>query len=94
MNPFIVSFLMTLIIRIENYYKKLISLAQENAERRLVISGVNTTNCGLRSLRYHANKLCNFLPDNVRVSASLAAFKIALKTLHLNNECCSFCDKC
>ena len=34
------------------------------------------------------------MPDNVRVSASLAAFKIALKTVRLDNKCCSSCDQC
>ena len=63
-------------------------------KRRLVIPRVNTINCGLHSFRYHASKLWNLLPDNVRVSASLAAFKIALKTVQLDNECCSFCDQC
>ena len=42
---------------------------------RLVILRVNTTNYGLHSFRYHASKLWNLLPDNVRVSASLAASK-------------------
>ena len=49
----------------------------------------NPTNCGLHSFRYHASKLWNLLPDNVRVPTSLAAFKIALKTVQtvqLNNE--------
>ena len=59
-------------------------------KRRLVILRVNTTNYGLHSFRYHASKLWNLLPDNVRVSTSLAAFTIALKTVQLNNECCSF----
>ena len=63
-------------------------------KRRLVIRRVNTTNYGLHSFRYHASKLWNLLPDNVRVSTSLAAFKIALKTVQLDNECCSFCDQC
>ena len=36
----------------------------------------------------------DIMPDNVRVSTSLAAFKIALKTVQLDNECCSFCDQC
>ena len=35
---------------------------------------------------YHASKLWNFLPDNVRVSIFLAAIKIALKTVQLDNE--------
>ena len=34
------------------------------------------------------------MPDNVRVSASLAAFKIALKTVRMDNKCCSSCDQC
>ena len=63
-------------------------------KRRLVILRVNTTNYGLHSFRYHASKLWNLLPDNVRVSTSLAAFTIALKTVQLNNECCSFFDQC
>ena len=33
------------------------------------------------------------LPDNVRVSTSLAAFKNALQAVHLESECCSFCDQ-
>ena len=57
---------------------------------RLIIPRVNTTNYGLHSFRYHASKLWNILPDNVRVSTSLAAFKIALKTVQLDNERCSF----
>ena len=61
---------------------------------RLVIPSVNTTNYGLHSFRYHASKLWNLLPDNVRVSASLAPFKIAQKTVQLDDECCSFCDQC
>ena len=60
---------------------------------RLVIPGVNTTKYGLHSFRYHASKLWNLLLDNVRVSTSLAAFKKALQTVHLENECCSFCDQ-
>ena len=63
-------------------------------KRRLIILGVNTTNCGLHSLRYHPSKLCNLLPENVRVPTSLAAFKIALKTVQVDNECCSFYDQC
>ena len=39
------------------------------------------------------SKLWNLLLDNVRVSTSLAAFKKALQTVHLENECCSFCDQ-
>ena len=50
-------------------------------KRRLVVPRVNTTNYGLHSFRFHANKLWNLLPDNVRVSTSLAAFKMALKTV-------------
>ena len=49
------------------------------AKGRLVIPDVNTTN-------YHPSKLRNLLPENVRVSTSLAAFKIALKTVQLDNE--------
>ena len=41
------------------------------------------------SFRYYASKLWNLLPDNVRVSTSLAAIKIALKTVQLDNEWCS-----
>jgi len=48
-------------------------------KRRLVIPGVNTTNYGLHSFRYHASKLWNFLRDNVRVSTSLAASKMHYK---------------
>ena len=59
-------------------------------KRRLVIPRVNTSNYGLHSFRYHASKPCKFLPDNVRVSTSSASFKIALKTVQLDNECCSF----
>lgn len=55
---------------------------------------VNTTNYGLHSFSYHASKLWNLLPGNACVSTSLAAFKIALKTVQLDNECCSFCDQC
>ena len=51
---------------------------------RPVISRVNTTNYGLHSFRYHASKLWNLFPDDVRVSTSLAAFKIALKTVQLD----------
>lgn len=61
--------------------------------RKLVIPSVNTTKYGLHSFRYYASKLWNSLPDSIRVSTSLAAFKVALKTLHLDKECCSFCDK-
>ena len=129
MNLFFVSFLMILIIRMKNYYKKinqpslrarrindmliLVFLALNKSapsyihdlfterqtsislrgKRRLVIPRVNTTNYGLHSFRYHASKLWNLLPDNVRVSTSLAAFKNALQTVHLENECCSFCDQ-
>ena len=64
------------------------------AKGRLVIPGVNTTNYGFHSLRYHPSKLRNLLPENVSVSTSLSAFKIALKTVQLDNECCSFCDQC
>ena len=32
--------------------------------------------------------------DNVHVSTSLITFKNALKTVQLDNECCSFCDQC
>ena len=53
-------------------------------KRRLVIPRVNTTNYGLHSFRYYASKLWNLLPDDVRVSTSLAAFKIALKTVQLD----------
>ena len=35
-------------------------------KRRLVIPRANTTNYGLHSFRYHASKLWNMLPDNVR----------------------------
>ena len=38
------------------------------------------------------SKLWNLLPDNVRMSTSLAAFKNALQTVHLESGCCSFCD--
>ena len=62
-------------------------------KRRLVIPRVNTTNYGLYSFRYHASKLWNLLPDNVRVSTSLAAFKNALQAVHQESECCSFCDQ-
>ena len=42
---------------------------------------------GIHSFRYHTNiYLWNSLLDNVRVSTTLAAFK----TVHLDNECCSF----
>ena len=61
-------------------------------KRRLVISHVNTKNYGLHSFRYHVSKLWNLLPDNVRMSTSLAAFKNALQTVHLESGCCSFCD--
>ena len=44
--------------------------------------------------KQNADIIENLLPDNVRVSTSLAALKIALKTVHLDNECCSFCDQC
>ena len=63
-------------------------------KRRLVIPCVNITNYGLHSFRYHASKLWNLLPDNVHVSTSLAAFKVALKTVHLDNKCCSLRDQC
>ena len=59
---------------------------QLRGKRRLVIPRVNPTNYGLHSFRYHVRKLWNLLPDNVRVSTSLAAFKIALKTVQLDNE--------
>ena len=62
-------------------------------KRRIVVPRVNTTSYGLQSFRYHAMKLWNLLRDNVRVSASLAAFKIALKTLRLGNECGFFLDQ-
>ena len=62
-------------------------------KQRLVIPLANTTNYGLHSFRCHASKLWNLLPDDVRVSTSLAAFKNALQTVHLESECCSFCDK-
>ena len=62
-------------------------------KRRLVIPRVKRTNYGLHSFRYHASKLWNLLPDNVRVPTSLAAFKNALQTVHLESECCSFCDQ-
>ena len=62
-------------------------------KRRLVIPRVKRTNSGLHSFRYHASKLWNLLPDNVRVSTSPAAFKNALQTVHLESECCSFCDQ-
>ena len=62
-------------------------------KRRLVIPRVNTTNYGLHFFRYHASKLWNLLPDNVRVSTSLAVFKNALQTVHLESESCSFCDQ-
>ena len=64
------------------------------AKGRLVIPDVNTTNYGFHSFRYHPSKLCNLPSENVRVSTSLAALKIALKTVQLDNECCSFCDQC
>ena len=64
-----------------------------SGKRKLVIPCVNTTNYGIHSFRYHASKLWNLLRDNVRVSTSLAAFKNALRTVHLENECCSFCDQ-
>ena len=70
------------------------SISLLRGKRRLVIPGVITTSYGLHSFRCHANKLWNLLPDNVRVSISLAAFKIALKTVQPHNECCSFCDQC
>ena len=38
----------------------------------------------------YASKLWNLLPDKVRVSTSLAAFKMALKTVQLENKCCFF----
>ena len=79
-----------------SYISRLFTERQTNiglrGKRRLVIPRVNTTNYGLHSFRYHASKLWNLLPDNVRVSTSLAAFKNALRTVHLQNECCSFCD--
>ena len=59
---------------------------QLRGKRRLVIPRVNPTNYGLHSFRYHDSKLWNLLPDNVRESTSLAAFKIALKTVQLDNE--------
>jgi len=42
--------------------------------------------------RYYASKLWNSLPDSIRVSTSLAAFKVAQETLDLDKEC-SFCDE-
>ena len=66
----------------------------EAIKRRLVIPCVNPTNYSLHSFRYYASKLWNLLPDNVRVSTSPAAIKIALKTVQLDNEWCSFCDQC
>ena len=62
---------------------------QLRGKRRLVIPCVNPTNYGLHSFRYYASKLWNLLPDNVCVSTSLAAIKIALKTVQLDNEWCS-----
>ena len=38
-------------------------------------------------------ELWNLLPGNVRVSTSRAAFNVALKTVQLDNKCCSFCDQ-
>ena len=46
-----------------------------------------------RAAAKETSKLWNLLPDNVRVSTSLAAFKNALQTVHVESECCSFCDQ-
>lgn len=59
-----------------------------------VIPSLNTTKYGLHSFRYYASKLWNSLPDSIRVSTSLAAFKASLETPDLDIECCSVCDEC
>ena len=71
----------------ELFYRAPNKHLQLRGKRRLVIPCVNPTNYGLHSFRYYASKLWNLLPDNVRVSTSLAATKIALKTVQLDNEC-------
>ena len=63
------------------------------ADADLVIPSADTAKYALHSFRHYASKLWNSLPDIIRVSTSLAAFKAALETLDLDKECCSFCDE-
>ena len=42
---------------------------------------VTTTSCGLQSFRYAAPQVWNKLPDNIRTSESLVAFKHAIHNI-------------
>ena len=50
-------------------------------KRKLIIPSVDTTRFGLHSFCYYASKSWNSLPDNVRTSPFLSAFKTGLRTV-------------
>ena len=55
---------------ISDLFTELQTSVSLRGKRRPVIPRVITTNYGLHSFRYHASKLWNLLPDNVRVSTN------------------------
>ena len=57
----------------------------------LFIPRVNTITCGLHTLSYYGSKLWNSLPNANRSLLTVAAFKLAIRDLEFDTNCCPFC---
>ena len=56
----------------------------------LLIPRVNTTTYGLHSLSYYGSKLWNSLPNTTRSPPTVAAFKLTIRNLEFDTDCCPF----
>ena len=58
----------------------------------LFIPRVNTITCGLHTLSYYGSKLWNCVPNATsRSLLTVAAFKLAIRDLEFDTDCCPFC---
>ena len=57
----------------------------------LFIPLVNITPYGLHTLSYYGSKLLNSLPNATRSLLTVAAFKLAIRDLEFDTDCCPFC---
>ena len=78
------------------YIKKLLNIKDTTYNLRgqhlLNVPRVNTTTYGLHSFRYFASKLWNSLPNSLRTAPTTNAFKLALKQIQFDRDCCPFCN--
>ena len=52
---------------------------------------LKTHSINLRTLSYYGSKLWNSLPNATRSLLTVAAFKLAIRDLEFDTDCCPFC---